>query len=312
MTEIAVPELSRRPTIGHRVEYALFSAAAVLLDALPRKVALAAGARIGRLGYAPFHIRRSVVRENLRTAFPDRDSDWIDATARAAYAHVGRETVEVLRAAREGATTQLARTVLEGEDILRNALERGRGAILLTGHFGNWELAVAAVTARGTATDVLIQRQRNPLFDEAIIDARHGLGMDLIDRGLATRTGLRSLRENRVLAIAGDQNTRRGGVFVPFFGRPASTSRGFAILAARSRAPILTIMGTRRPDGRLHVRIRMLADEIGRDDDATDRVLRDYLRTLEDTIRDAPEQYFWHHRRWKTRPPEEPVKADPV
>jgi KDO2-lipid IV(A) lauroyltransferase len=312
MTDVSVPDLTRRPTLAHRFEYALFAGVAAALNAMPRKVALGAGARIARLGNSPLRIRRDVVEENLRIAFPDRDAAWIGATVRNAYAHLGRETVEILRAARHGRSAILSTTVVAGMDLLERALEHGRGVILLTGHFGNWELAVGAVGARGVPTDVLIQRQRNPLFDGAIIEARRGLGMDLIDRGLATRTGLRSLRENRVLAMAGDQNARHGGVFLPFFGRLASTSRGFAILAARTRAPILTVMGTRHADGPLHVEIRTLADEIGRDEDATKNVLLDYMITLERAIVKAPEQYFWHHRRWKTRPPEEPAGADTV
>jgi KDO2-lipid IV(A) lauroyltransferase len=311
-TDLAVPELTRAPTFRHRIEYALFSAATAMLHALPRRSALALGSVIGRLGFSPFRIRRKVVEDNLRTAFPERDADWIRATGGAAYAHLGRELVEMLRAARGGRNAVLESTVLEGEEHLRAALERGQGAVLITGHYGNWEMAAGAVASRGFPVDVLIQRQRNPLFDRAIIDARRGIGMDLIDRGLATKTGLKTLRDNRVLALAGDQNTRRGGVFLPFFSRPASTSRGFTILAARAGAPILTMMGTRRSDGRLHVGIRPLAEEIGRGGHATNDIVQRYLLELERTIRGAPEQYFWHHRRWKTRPAEELTSTSPV
>jgi KDO2-lipid IV(A) lauroyltransferase len=310
--EDAVPTLSRQPTLAHRVEYAAFAAAAALLNGLPRRVALGLGASIGRLGYSPFRIRREIVEQNIRTAFPHQDDAWIRATAKSAYAHLGREVVELLRAAKGGRPAIIRNTVVEGEELVRSALERGQGAILLTAHFGNWEMTVGAVASRGFPLDVLIQRQRNPLFDAAMIRARRGMGMELIDRGLATRTGLRTLRHNRVLALAGDQNTRRGGVFLPFFGKPASTSRGFAILAARAGAPILTLMGTRREDGRLHVIIRPLADEIGRGSQAMTDILQGYLDELERVIKAAPEQYFWHHRRWKTRPPEELTEPRPV
>ena len=311
-TDPAVPELARAPSVRHRIEYALFSAATAMLHALPRRYALALGSVIGRLGFSPLRIRRKVVEVNLRTAFPEGDPDWIRATGRAAYAHLGRELVELLRAARGGRKAVLESTVLEGEEHLRAALERGQGAVLITGHYGNWEMSAGAVASRGFPVDVLIQRQRNPLFDRALIDARRGIGMELIDRGLATKAGLKTLRHNRILALAGDQNTRRGGVFLPFFDKPASTSRGFTILAARTGAPILTMMGTRRSDGRLHVVIRPLAPEIGRGGHATNDMVQRYLLELERTIRAAPEQYFWHHRRWKTRPAEELTATRPV
>src|SRR5438132_1504356 len=114
------------------------------------------------------------------------------------------------------------------------AVAAGTGAVLATAHFGNWEVAGAALTARGVPLDVVVQRQANPLFNAAIERDRERMGMRIIERGRAPREALTSLRAGRVVAFVSDQDARRAGVFVPFFGRLASTHRGPALMALRT------------------------------------------------------------------------------
>ncbi|MCI0433658.1 MAG: lysophospholipid acyltransferase family protein [Gemmatimonadetes bacterium] len=296
----------RRATLAHRVEYALFAAAAATVRALPARSALATGAGLARLGWWPLRIRRTVVEANLRAAFPDHSAKWVRATAAEAYAHIGRETVALLRAAGRTGRAHVDREAdIEGAALIGDALALGNGVLVLTAHFGNWELGAASLAALGATIDIVVQRQRNPLFDRALIEARRGLGVSVIDRGAATREGVRSLRDNHVLVLAPDQNAGRSGLFLPFFGRPASTTRGPAILAVRAAAPVLMSTAVRAPDGRLRVRLRSLAGRVPRSESAITGVMSRYLAVLEAAIRETPTQYFWHHRRWKTRPPPE-------
>jgi KDO2-lipid IV(A) lauroyltransferase len=188
---------------------------------------------------------------------------------------------------------------------LHALLECGRGTLILAGHLGNWELGASAVAACGVPIDVVAQRQRNPLFDRAMNEARRRLGSGVIERGETMRAGLRALRQNRVLAIVADQNAGPTGVFLPFFGKLASTTRGPAILAARARAPILLGVPLRQSSGRMLVRFELIADAERSCADEAAHIMGDYLSALENAVRSAPEQYFWHHKRWKTRPPEE-------
>lgn len=293
----------RRPTLVHRIEYGLFAAAAAGMRILPGDRALATASGLARLGWWPLGIRRRVVEANLRTAFPDRSDTWVREIAVASYTHLGREIAALLRAAGRHPARAMANTDFADAATLREVVERGNGAVVLTAHFGNWELGAAALAGPGVPVDIVVQRQRNPLFDRALIAWRQRLGLTVIDRGRATREGVRSLRANRVLVLAPDQNAGRGGMFLPFFGRPASTTRGPAILAARTAAPILMTTAMRMPDGRLRVRLALLADRIPRSDAALADVMTRYLAALEDAVREAPAQYLWHHRRWKTRPP---------
>ena len=305
--------MSREASFGQRAEYALFRAVVgggLLLR--PGAAGRVAGGA-GRFGYRVLRIRRHVVDSNLRLAFPDRDAAWIRRTAAASYAHLARETLATLWYSRAGIAALRRDSNVEGLEAFRDALDAGRGAILLAGHLGNWELGTALVAGNGFPVDAVVRRQRNPLFDRAINNSRTGFGMRIIDRTDSTRAILAALRENRVVALIADQDARDSGFFVPFFGRPASSPRGPAVLALRTGAPLILMVPLRRPDGRLHVRFRRI--DAGRDggpgSDAYAVTAR-FARELEAAVREAPEQYLWHHRRWKTRPPEEPASRRPV
>jgi len=305
--------MARRPTLAHRAEYALFLAAGVLARGLPEPAAARLGAALGRLGYWPLGLRRRLVESHLRQAFPERDAAWVRATAAASYAHLGREAVAVLRLAGAPAAEIVARTELEGFERFRAAVEEGRGVVLVSGHLGNWELGAASLAARGIPLDVVVQRQANPLFERALARARAGLGLRVIDRGSAPRAALRALRQGRVVAFVADQDARGAGVFVPFFGRLASTHRGPAVLALRAGSPVFLGLMLRAERGRYRgVLEELCADRSGELAAAAYRIVAAYTARLEAYVRAAPEQYFWHHRRWKTRPPEEPPVPGPV
>lgn len=296
----------QRATIAHRVEYLLFATAVRLSNALGERPAARAAATLGGLAYRPLGIRRRDVEAHLRAAFPQRGEPWIRATATACYAHVAREALALLRLSTMDRRELVARTEIVGLEAFRAALEQGRGLVLVTGHLGNWEIGGAALAARGIPLDGVAQRQANPLFDRAIAAARERLGMRLIDRRRAPSLALRSLRAGRVVAFVADQNAGGAGVFVPFFGRLASTHRGPALLALRADAPVFLGTALRLPGGHYRVRLeavtRPAADAR---DDALGQLTAAFTTRLEDAVREAPDQYFWHHRRWKTRPPEE-------
>lgn len=298
--------MSHSPTLAHRAEYALFAGAVAIGRRVSEPAAARLGAFLGRLAYRPFGFRRHIVEDNLRRAFPGRDMDWVRVTAAASYEHFARETLAQLRTAQLSAEQVVARTVFDGWDELQDAARAGRGVVIVAGHLGNWEMGAAAVAARGVPTDVVVQRQSNPLFDRAIVQTRAGIGLGIIDRRQAPKLALRSLRAGRVVAFVSDQDAGKDGVFVPFFGRPASTHRGAALMAIRTGAPLFLGVPLRVAAGRYVIRVReILTDRSGQLDEAVQRLTAAYTALLESAIRSAPDQYLWLHRRWKTRPPEE-------
>ena len=299
-------DVARKPTAAHRAQQLLFMGAVGAAQMLGNTGSAALGSTLGRLGYFPFRFRRQLVEKHLRWAFPDADDTWIRQTARAAYGHLGREAIATIRLARMTRDDVLAVTTVVGLEEFRAALTEGNGIVLASGHIGNHEIGAAALAARGIPLDLVVQRQANPLFDEALIESRKRLGLGVIDRFQATRLAIKALRSGHAVAFAADQNAGKAGVFVPFFGRLASTHRGAALFAIKTGAPLFLGTSLRRGAGYEVVLQRIDVPRDGELDDVVRRLTAAFTERLEAVVRQAPEQYLWLHRRWKTRPPEEP------
>jgi KDO2-lipid IV(A) lauroyltransferase len=296
--------MSQGGGIRHRIEYALLRLAGGVDRLLGPRVSEALAAALGRLAYR-LGLRATVVDDQLRHAFPDEDEAWRRAIALESYAHLGREAMAILRLSRLGPEDVVAATEAHGLESLDQGLEEaGTGAIIVTGHFGNWEIAGANVATRGYPLDVVARRQRNRLVDRWMREMRERLGIRVIYTGGATRSVLASLQEGRSVALVADQDARSRGVFVPFFGRLASTHRGPALLALRSGAPLYIGFAVRRPDGGYRGEIRRVPIPEGTSEAQVEEVTATLTAALEAVVREAPGQYFWQHRRWKTPPPE--------
>lgn len=294
-------------TLEDRAESVLVGALEAAVSRLPRAAAVRLGERLGDAVRAPLRIRRRVVEENLRRAFPEATPEWVERVTRDAYRHLGREVVTLVRLT-AGATPAdiLERTEFPAWASVEEARAEGRGVIFATGHFGNWEMAAAAVAARGLPMDAVVKPQRNPLVNARIEAARRALGIGTIDLGSAPRRIPRALAAGHAVGIVADQDARAAGVWVPFFGHPASTFRGPALFALRFGAPLFAAVARRLEDGRYRVEAERVPVEGTGDLDADVlRVTRALSAHLEREIRRDPAQYFWFHKRWKTPPPSE-------
>lgn len=296
--------------LRHRAEYLLFRAVTSACMGLGTPRDLRVAERIGRWFYRWVGIRRDVVHANLRQAFPDRDEAWIRATAAGAYAHLARETLAALRYAEMPPEQIVATATVEGDAPLLEAVREGRGAVLVTGHLGNWEAGLNVMAARGLPSSAVMQRQKNRLFDAFVNRGRGRFDTQVIDRRHAASGAMRALRRGRAVYFVADQNAGDAGVFVPFFGRPASTHRGPALMALRSDAPLFAVSGLRSGDWRYRIRFEEIPlDRSAELEAAVTAGTARFTAWLEAQIRTAPEQYFWLHRRWKTRPPEEQASS---
>lgn len=296
-------------TLRHRLEYVAYRSVAGVLGVLPERVALSLCGLMGWAAGVLLRIRRADVDRHLALAFPERDRAWRDRVARASYRHLAREAAMTLRLSRMDAEEVVRRTTMEGFDELRSAVEAGGGVIAITGHLGNWEIGAAAVAARGLPTDVVAHRQKNPLFDDHFVRTRARLGLNVIVKNEAARLALRSLAAGRLTAFVADQNIRKRGVFIEFFGEAAATAKGPALFALRSGAPVFLGVALRVPGWPSRYRVAFERVEVPRDvpvGQAVPEIMQRQARVLERRIRESPDQYFWQHRRWKTRPPVEP------
>ena len=296
----------RAPTLAHRAEYAALRGTIGALSRMPWAQASAVGARLGLLGYRPFGIRRGVVERQIADSFPELGEREVRALARGAYESLGRTTVEAAilpTLGREGVLGLVDR--VEGWAQVEEAMALGRGLILVAGHLGNWELGGAYIAARGVPIDAIARGQGNPLFDEYITATRTRLGMTVVHDAEAVRRTPRSIRSGRAVAFLMDQGVRGlASTFVPFFGRPAKTPRGPAVFALRLRVPVVFVAPLREPNARFRMVFeRVPVHETGDRERDVDTIVATYTQVLEKWVRERPEQYFWHHRRWKHQPP---------
>jgi Kdo2-lipid IVA lauroyltransferase/acyltransferase len=312
MTAAAAPH----PSLAHRAEYAALRGAVAAVERLSFASASAFGARVGRLGYRPLGVRRAVVERQLSAAFPDWTPEHVAQVARESYGHLGRTSIETAILPSYGGREIV--DLFEGVDgwsIVEERLARGRGLILVTGHLGNWELGGAYLAARRLPIDAVARHMANPLFDRYLTRTRQRIGMTVVHDEDAVRRVPRSLRAGRAVAFLIDQGAvGLASTWVPFFGRYAKTPRGPAVFALRLDAPIVFGAAVRQPSGRYRLTFEPIdAADTGDREADVDRIVAEYTAVLERWVRRTPEQYLWHHRRWKHQRPGTPRElGDPL
>jgi KDO2-lipid IV(A) lauroyltransferase len=296
---------------AQRAEYGVLRAVSSVLCALPLAVALRLGALVGTLVYLLSWPHRRIGMRNLSIAFPERSLAERRRILRHSLQNLGRTAVEFVRLP-QLSDEQLREMVrFEDEAWWAEAITRERptGALILSGHFGNWELLVYAHGRRGHPVSMVHRGIANPLIDRWLNEVRGRAGTKLVRKARAAAGVLRAMKHGDLLVLPFDQNSTRGlAVFVPFFGLAASTNSGIARIALRSGAPVVPAFIVREGNtGKhvVHVLPIMEAEHSG--DFERDVVYNTerFSRVFEDMVRRYPEQWLWVHRRWKTRPPGE-------
>ena len=288
----------------HRIEYAAARAAFRILGSLPRDRALGLGAGLGQLAFSPFRVRLDVVEAQIAAAFPDRGEDWVHRTARECYRHFGREAAEIVRLEGSAGTDMLSRTsnIEDVRSEFRSHLVPGLGAVIVTGHLGNWEAAGAAVASLGMPLAAVVKRQSNQEFDRLLVDSRRKIGIEPVYMEDARSRLADLIQSGTSVALVADQDAGNRGLFVPYLGRLASTFRGPARLSMSTGAPLFFGAAIREGD-----RYRAILEPVETGltgNDAELDLTRNWVQRLETWVRRVPDQYFWFHRRWKTQPPE--------
>jgi KDO2-lipid IV(A) lauroyltransferase len=274
---------------------------------LPAPLALGLGRRLGDLTAMALPRRRRVVLGNLALAFPDLTAEGRRQLARRNWQHLGMTMVEMARVLARPLQATLDEMTMEGKEHIQGAMTEHGRALMLTAHVGNWEYLSAAHWLVGYPLAVVARPLDAPLLQALADTMRRKTGVEIIDKRGALRPVLEALRRGRMIGILLDQNAaRREGVFVPFFGRAASTSRSIALLALRTKTPILPIFTRREGPGRHRVVVEPLIPMPDPTNDLEDAVVELTARctaAIERVVRQTPEQWLWAHDRWRTRPP---------
>jgi KDO2-lipid IV(A) lauroyltransferase len=297
--------------VRHRLELLLVRGVMALVRRLPMRTVRTIGHRLGRLAFYFDNSRRRIALENLTNAFPSRSRPEIETIAQAMFAHFAAVLLELLKFATLTEAEMTALVDVEGTDRVTQAYQQGRGVILITGHFGYWEVQGIMLALQTKPSSVLARPLDNPYLHEMLEQIRRRTGNSVIYRQGAVRKILRELAANRGVAILIDQHLHTpDAIYVDFFRRPAATTSAVGALAARTGATVIPSFGLPIENGRY----RLVFDhpiEPPRDD--TPDAIREFTQrctdVLEMYVRRNPELWLWMHRRWRERPPrgDEPV-----
>jgi KDO2-lipid IV(A) lauroyltransferase len=263
------------------------------------------GRRLGDVAWALLPRRRRIAMTNLGAAFPALPHAVRRRLARHSFQHLGVIVVELCGLVKGPTSRVLDGLVLDGQHLLADVLATHGRALILTAHLGNWEILSLVHKIVGHPLAIVVRPLDMPWLNGLVERLRMDAGVEIIPKQQALRPVLSALKRGRLVAILLDQNTsRREGVFVPFFGRPASTSRSIAALAVRTGTPIVPVFVCREGPARHRVTIHPpVAAAVGLDRAAAIRELTARCtEAIEAAIRDAPEQWLWFHDRWRTRP----------
>lgn len=299
-----IPHTSpRKPNVRYRLEYIALLIVRWVANVLPEGMAFRVGEAMGRLVGSVWTSRRTIAVDNIRRAFAPSEC-VIDPEAIAAdtFRNLGRTMFEILRLTRTRPEELLQR--IDGQEAtpwLEWAHKQGKGGLLVSGHFGNWELLGAWIRASGYPVDFVVKPVRNPFVDRLYNECRASMDVGIIHTQVATKGILKSLQAKRFVAILADQHTGDEGVDVEFFGRRASTPRGPAVLALKFGCPLMTGVLERLEGNRFVARVDGPVEYSPTGDQETDirTITREITRRLEAHIRQAPSQWLWTHRRWR-------------
>lgn len=297
---------ARSKTLDY-LTYLLVRGVVALLHLLPRCVAYAITCGFGSLIYHLSKKYRSYAIGHLERSFPDWPADKIRHVAKESIKNMvcmGLELFLIPRYIKPQTWRRYVR-IRNIEEVLRILITRKTPAMMVTGHFGNWELAGYFSAAIGLPTNSVARRLDNPYINDYIFGVRERAGQKMIYKTGAAEGVTRALSAHETVSMVGDQDAGARGMFVDFLGRQASTYKSIGLMAMQFEAPI-AIVCCRRLGRRFRFelfvqRIIHPADWADKDDPLR-WITQEFTKAIEEAVRENPEQYFWVHRRWKHRP----------
>ena len=303
-----------RSDLIDRLQYIGLRLVSMMMHCWPIELNYAVARLIGDFMYTLDKRHRDRALGNLRRSFPDMPERERQQMARRSMQQLVMLFVEVLFTTRLVRIDTIASVMELGNfgEVLRMLMKRDRGLIMLTGHYGNWEVLGYALATLGFETTSVARPLDNRYVNDYMLGVRERMGQRIIAKKGATEEVTTVLEQNGVVGFIADQNAGPKGVFVDFFGRKASTYKSIALLAMQYNVPVV-IGYARRVDDRF--RFEMAAQDIiypedwNAQPDPMRYITQRYTRAIEEFVRKDPGQYLWVHRRWKSRPKGEAPEA---
>jgi KDO2-lipid IV(A) lauroyltransferase len=263
---------------------------------------------LGKLGYLILGKSRRTILENLNKAFGgEKTEKEVQRIAKEVVKNLSRGFFEVIRSASFSPEEWNEKIVFEGKENLDQALSRGRGVIGLSAHLGNFTLLGGRLSQEGYLSRTIIKAPSDPelgrMFEDIRSKQRHR-SIPAEPTNVCVRETLKSLNKNEIVLFVADENRspRRGGIFVDFFGHPAATATGPAVLALRTDASVVPIFIIRQPDGRHKIRIDPAINFIRSGNTKEDIIslTAKFTKIIESYVRKYPDQWMWVNKRWRS------------
>jgi KDO2-lipid IV(A) lauroyltransferase len=247
---------------------------------------------------------RLIALHNLRCAFPEKDMKELIRIAKGVYRNLAITAAEFFSMPSITRENLHEWVDMEGLEYFEAGVSQGKGLLTIIAHFGNWELMPVTAPFFLSPSHIIYRPLDSPVLDNLVEYVRTINGNVMVKKGGSGKLITELLKENRTIGILSDQNVAaREGVFVDFFGRPACTGVGLAVLALRTGAPVLPMFMARQKSGKYKFILKPLV-EISRTGDYEKDLLvntQQFTRVVEEVVREYPEQWFWIHQRWKTK-----------
>ena len=282
-----------------------------LLAALPEGTGRELCAGLGWLGFWWVARDRRLARANLGRVYSEWPADRVEKTARQVFKELGRNVYDFLRYPDLSETARRSLVQLEGTEVLAQLRREGRGAVIVTGHFGAWEILAARLVAEGYPLTAMARPIKERRLEDLLSRHRERMGVRTFPTSNSPLAAVRHLRGGGFLGTLVDQRVKSGGTVVRFLGRPTRMTDAPARLALATRVPLVVMAIHRLADHRHSARIAPPIEPSG-----TPTALTQLLAMkLESEIRACPEQWMWFHPRWTDHdaslrvPSEEPACA---
>ena len=232
--------------------------------------------------------------KNIKIAFPKQNLKWAKKVLKGSYRIVIKNFIDFLSIP---AIIEESNFKIKNLKILEDALNKNKGVILVTGHFGLWEKWGAWLGKNGYQTCGIIQKQSNKGSDLFFREKRESYGMNQIYKRSPLNKAYEVLKENKILILASDQDAKHKGVIVNFFENETSVPKGAALFHLKTKAPIIFSVGTLDDEGKMTIVFESL--NIG-DNPSVESITQEYTKMLEIKILNHPDHYFWFHKKWKS------------
>lgn len=286
------------------IVYVLIELVGYIVRRIPRKAGLKLGKKIGNIVYIIISKRRNIATNNLKLVFGNKLTEKsIKKLAIKSFQNMGKTLIEFLTFPAYTKEDIMKMVKIEGESNFINSMAEGKGVIAITAHFGNWELIFHVLSALTTKLSAIAQPFKNRPLNKLVKKYRTSHGGEIIDKKHAVKQSLALLNDGFCVIVLSDQDAGKNGIFIDFFGIPASTAKGPILFALRTGACVIEIFDIRQEDDSHIISISEplklnVTGNIENDIEVNTNIL---VKHLEELILKYPSQWLWMHNRWKTK-----------